>query len=163
MKKNSLAALLLSFILLVGALPTAAFAADGAYVLMNIPYAEFYRAELGENGAPDAVSAATPMKRSNGGLAKGSYTNLAKPAVSLDWKTVGFILPRAQQLPQAAVDVKTRCAALLRMLPPRAEHEFDQQARAHGQHEPQHGLRKGKMRAVLVEPRLKSAVMRRFG
>lgn len=73
MKKNSLAALLLSFVLLVGALPTAAFAADGAYVLMNIPYAEFYRAELGENGAPDAVSAATPMKRSNGGLAKGSY------------------------------------------------------------------------------------------
>lgn len=43
------------------------------YVQMNIPYAEFYAAELGEADAPDAVSAATKNKRSNGGLASGSY------------------------------------------------------------------------------------------
>ena len=43
------------------------------YVQMNITYAEFYAAELGEADAPDAVSAATKNKRSNGGLASGSY------------------------------------------------------------------------------------------
>ncbi|MBQ9458527.1 MAG: S-layer homology domain-containing protein [Oscillospiraceae bacterium] len=73
MRSKSLAAMLLSLVLLIGVLPAAANAADGAYVLMNIPYAEFYRAELGSADAVDAVSAATPMKRSNGNLAKGSY------------------------------------------------------------------------------------------
>ena len=58
MKTNKLAALLLCCAMLIGVLPSAAFAADGAYVLMNIPYAEFYASELGANGAPDAVSAA---------------------------------------------------------------------------------------------------------
>ena len=46
---------------------------DSGYVLMNIPYADFYAAELGESGIPDAVSAATANKRSNGNLAAGSY------------------------------------------------------------------------------------------
>lgn len=46
---------------------------DSGYVLMNIPYADFYAAELGEEDAPDAVSAATANKRSNGNLAAGSY------------------------------------------------------------------------------------------
>ncbi len=46
---------------------------DSGYVLMNIPYGEFYAAELGEGDAPDAVSAATANKRSNGNLAAGSY------------------------------------------------------------------------------------------
>lgn len=73
MKIKKLAALLLGLMMLAGVLPTAAFAADGAYVLMNIPYAEFYQAELGEKDTPDAVTAATAQKRSNGGLAKGSY------------------------------------------------------------------------------------------
>lgn len=44
------------------------------YVLMNIPYNEFYKAELGENAAAvDAVSSATKNKTRNGSLAGGSY------------------------------------------------------------------------------------------
>lgn len=44
------------------------------YVLMNIPYGEFYKAELGENAAAvDAVSSATKNKTRNGSLAGGSY------------------------------------------------------------------------------------------
>lgn len=44
------------------------------YVLMNIPYNEFYKAELGENAAAvDAVSSATMNKTRNGSLAGGSY------------------------------------------------------------------------------------------
>ena len=39
------------------------------YVLMNIPYADFYKAE----SSVDVVSAATAKKRSNAGLAGGSY------------------------------------------------------------------------------------------
>ncbi len=46
---------------------------DSGYVLMSIPYGEFYAAELGEGDAPDTVSAATAKKRSNGNLAAGSY------------------------------------------------------------------------------------------
>ncbi|MCR4935748.1 MAG: S-layer homology domain-containing protein [Oscillospiraceae bacterium] len=65
--------LLLCLLTLLGALPSAALAAEETYVLMNIPYAQFYAAQLGEAGAPDAVSAATKSKRSNGGLAAGSY------------------------------------------------------------------------------------------
>lgn len=43
------------------------------YVLMNIPYGEFYKAELGENAATvDAVSSAT-MNKTRSGLAAGSY------------------------------------------------------------------------------------------
>ena len=46
----------------------------GAYVLMNIPYADFYDAELGEGAAAvDAVTSATKMKPRTGGLAGGSY------------------------------------------------------------------------------------------
>lgn len=44
------------------------------YVLMNIPYNEFYKAELGENAAAvDAVSSATKNKTRNGSLAGGSH------------------------------------------------------------------------------------------
>lgn len=44
------------------------------YVLMNIPYDEFYKAELNENAAAvDAVSSATKNKTRNGSLAGGSY------------------------------------------------------------------------------------------
>lgn len=44
------------------------------YVLMNIPYGEFYKAELNENvAAVDAVSSATKNKTRIGTLAGGSY------------------------------------------------------------------------------------------
>lgn len=47
---------------------------DYSYVLMNIPYGEFYKAELGENAATvDAVSSATKNKTRIGTLAGGSY------------------------------------------------------------------------------------------
>lgn len=47
---------------------------DYSYVLMNIPYDEFYKAELGEKAAAvDAVSSATKNKTRNGSLAGGSY------------------------------------------------------------------------------------------
>ena len=47
---------------------------DYSYVLMNIPYGEFYKAELGEKAAAvDAVSSATKNKTRNGSLAGGSY------------------------------------------------------------------------------------------
>lgn len=46
---------------------------DYSYVLMNIPYDEFYKAELSENApAVDAVSSATKNK-TRSGLAAGSY------------------------------------------------------------------------------------------
>lgn len=47
---------------------------DYSYVLMNIPYDEFYKAELNENAAAvDAVSSATKNKIRIGTLAGGSY------------------------------------------------------------------------------------------
>ena len=49
-------------------------ASESGYVLMNIPYADFYKAELGENDpAVDAVSSATLNKPRTGTLAGGSY------------------------------------------------------------------------------------------
>lgn len=47
---------------------------DYSYVLMNIPYDEFYKAELSENApAVDAVTSATLNKTRNGSQAGGSY------------------------------------------------------------------------------------------
>lgn len=47
---------------------------DYSYVLMNIPYGEFYKAELSENApAVDAVTSATKNKTRIGTLAGGSY------------------------------------------------------------------------------------------
>jgi|GEM_PF-1009815 len=46
--------------------------ADAGYVLMNIPYNEFYAAELGDAGSVDAVSGAT-LKYANPSVAGGSY------------------------------------------------------------------------------------------
>lgn len=47
---------------------------DYSYVLMNIPYGEFYKAELNEDAAAvDAVSSATKNKTRIGTLAGGSY------------------------------------------------------------------------------------------
>lgn len=45
----------------------------GAYVLMNIPYADFYAAEVSDVSSIDAVSSSTLMKPRTGGLAGGSY------------------------------------------------------------------------------------------
>lgn len=48
--------------------------AKAGYVLMNIPYGEFYRAEVAENTpAVDAVTSATKTKPRTGSLAGGSY------------------------------------------------------------------------------------------
>lgn len=45
-----------------------------SYVLMNIPYADFYKSELNPDSAQvDAVSSATKMKPRTGTLAAGSY------------------------------------------------------------------------------------------
>ncbi len=74
-----LAALVLAVLLIVMLLPAALAApADpggGAehYVLMNIPYADFYAAELNSDVTVDAVTSATLNKPRTGTLAGGSY------------------------------------------------------------------------------------------
>ncbi len=95
MKKKKVLSLVLSTAMALTLTPAAAFAAgdeapssgtgsavvqtaaenqSGTYVLMNIPYADFYQAELGEDGAPvDAVTSATKQKTRAGTLSGGSY------------------------------------------------------------------------------------------
>lgn len=92
MRKNGLfksaAALLMVCTMSVCGLPATSLAAgstdtetadtvraqESAYVLMNIPYADFYRAEVGGNTVPvDAMSSATKAKTLTGNLAGGSY------------------------------------------------------------------------------------------
>ena len=46
---------------------------SGAYVLMNIPYGQFYAAEVTDASSLDAVASATLMKPRTGTLAGGSY------------------------------------------------------------------------------------------
>ena len=46
---------------------------NDAYVLMNIPYADFYAAEVTDASSIDAVTSATLMKPRTGTLAGGSY------------------------------------------------------------------------------------------
>ncbi len=78
--------MILSVAMVVSLTPAIGFAAEGdpagdsgnttesGYVLMNIPYADFYKAELGEGAATvDAVTSATKNKPRTGGLAGGSY------------------------------------------------------------------------------------------
>ena len=48
-------------------------AEQGGYVLMNIPYAAFYEAEVSDASGIDAVASATLMKPRTMGLAGGSY------------------------------------------------------------------------------------------
>ena len=48
-------------------------AEQGGYVLMNIPYAAFYEAEVTDASGIDAVASATLMKPRTMGLAGGSY------------------------------------------------------------------------------------------
>ena len=64
----------LTALVLMLSLAPVALADSSAYVLMNIPYAEFYAAELGAaDAAVDAVSSATLNKPRTGTLAGGSY------------------------------------------------------------------------------------------
>ncbi|MBR2764421.1 MAG: hypothetical protein IKE03_00340 [Blautia sp.] len=53
--------------------PVSLSISKAAYVLMNIPYAKFYEAEIGQADAVDAVSSSTLNKPRTGGLAGGSY------------------------------------------------------------------------------------------
>ena len=63
-----------------------------SYVLMNIPYADFYKAELGENGSVDAVSGAT-LKYANSGLAGGSYHDVDAVDADSQVKALGATYP----------------------------------------------------------------------
>ena len=74
MRSKSLLALVLSLLLVIGLVPSAASADDSlvapasedTYVLMNIPYSEFYEAELADKGDADAVSWALEKKITEG-------------------------------------------------------------------------------------------------
>lgn len=97
MRKRKLLALLLCLSLAVGLLPMAALAegsgdGSGQYVLMNIPYADFYAAELGENGSVDAVSGAT-LKYANSGLAGGSYHDVDAVDADSQVEALGVTFP----------------------------------------------------------------------
>ncbi len=58
-------------------IPASAFAAESSsysgYVLMNIPYSEFYKADVNNDVAVDAFTSATLNKTRTGTLAAGSY------------------------------------------------------------------------------------------
>ena len=71
MKRRKVSALLLSLALIVSLIPTAALALEptDGYVLMNIPYEEFYAAEA---DGFDTVTTAT-LKFENKSVAGGSY------------------------------------------------------------------------------------------
>ena len=79
MKRKNMLVWLLSLLLVVGSLTISAFASSGeepqgTFVLMNIPYADFYAAELGAGDNVDAVTCAT-KKAYNPGLVAGTYHN----------------------------------------------------------------------------------------
>ena len=60
----------------IAQLPVSAFAANTAsskYVLMNIPYADFYKAEVKNEVPVDAFTSATKNKTRTVSLAAGSY------------------------------------------------------------------------------------------
>ena len=70
---NKLSTIALALIVLVAFSAFAKAETGDAYVLMNIPYAEFYAAEVTDAAALDAVTSATLMKPRTGALAGGSY------------------------------------------------------------------------------------------
>ena len=70
---NKLIPLALALIVLTAFSVFAKAGAEDAYVLMNIPYAEFYAAEVTDASALDAVTSSTLMKPRTGALAGGSY------------------------------------------------------------------------------------------
>ncbi len=72
-KPGRMLSALLALVLMLSLAPVA-LADSSTYVLMNIPYAEFYAAELGAgDAAVDAVTSATLNKPRTGTLAGGSY------------------------------------------------------------------------------------------
>ena len=58
---------------LLGAVAVSHAEQQDGYVLMNIPYAAFYEAEVTDASAIDAVTSSTLMKPRTIGLAGGSY------------------------------------------------------------------------------------------
>lgn len=70
---NKLIPVALALMVLIAFSAFAKAGAEEAYVLMNIPYAEFYAAEVTDASALDAVTSATLMKPRTGALAGGSY------------------------------------------------------------------------------------------
>ena len=58
MKQKRWLSLFLVMAMMIAMVPAVLADDDPVYVLMNIPYAEFYKAELGENGV-DAITSAT--------------------------------------------------------------------------------------------------------
>ena len=70
---NKLIPLALALMVLVAFSAFAKSEETGAYVLMNIPYAEFYSAEVTDASALDTVTSSTLMKPRAGALAGGSY------------------------------------------------------------------------------------------
>jgi len=78
MKHKKFSAAVLSLAVIANAVPAVAFAEEAmsndfsGYVLMNIPYSEFYTAENAEIGDVDAVSSAT-NKTGNYGKTGGAY------------------------------------------------------------------------------------------
>lgn len=74
MKQRRWLSLLLALAMMLTMAPAALAEESPVYVLMNIPYAEFYQAEVEEEApAVDAVTSATKNKPRTGGLAGGSY------------------------------------------------------------------------------------------
>ncbi len=64
---------LLALALVFSVAPFTQAESAGTYVLMNIPYAEFYAAEVTDASTIDAVTSSTLMKPRTGGLVGGSY------------------------------------------------------------------------------------------
>ena len=56
---------------------------DGVYVLMNIPYAEFYQAELGDNGV-DSITSATKNGKARNVNVNGSSYHQSEEAVTTE-------------------------------------------------------------------------------
>ena len=74
MKQKRWLSLFLVLAMMIAMIPAVLADDEPVYVLMNIPYADFYKAELGEDAAAvDAVTSATKNKPRTGGLAGGSY------------------------------------------------------------------------------------------
>ncbi len=70
---SKLLPLALALIMIIAFSAFAKAEGKSAYVLMNIPYAEFYAAEVTDASAIDTVTSATLMKPRTGTLAGGSY------------------------------------------------------------------------------------------
>jgi len=107
MKHKQTAAFLTSLAMLAGTVPVTAFAADdnaafSGYVLMNIPYSDFYAAEGAAIGDVDAVSSAT-NKTGNYGKAGGVYHTVEFSADNYIINKVSAVY-NAAEVPQGTPD-----------------------------------------------------------